>query len=111
MTAADITRAVTDLFHGITFTSEPKGLYDPLRYMISIGGKRIRPRLCLTAYGMYAGQFSPEVLECAAALGAKYIVLHPVWKDEDGKIIEDDNEFISRNVEEYGRWLDKARDC
>ena len=68
MTAEDITRAVTDLFDGITFTSEPKGLYDPLRYMISIGGKRIRPRLCLTAYGMYAGQFSPEVLECAAAL-------------------------------------------
>ena len=44
MTTEDISRAVEDLFGGIQFTSKPEGLYDPLRYMISIGGKRIRPR-------------------------------------------------------------------
>ena len=41
----DLTRR---LFDQIQFAAEPAGLYDPLRYMIAIGGKRIRPRLCLT---------------------------------------------------------------
>ena len=50
-------------------------------------------------------------IECAAALGAKYMVLHPVWRNADGSIIEDREEFISRNAVEYGRWLDKARGC
>ena len=42
------------LFDGISFTREPAGLYDPLRYMIRIGGKRIRPRLCLTTFSFSA---------------------------------------------------------
>ena len=68
MTPEDITGTVEELFDGISFTAEPAGLYDPLRYMISIGGKRIRPRLCLTAYGLYASDLTPGVLDCAAAL-------------------------------------------
>ena len=41
------------LFETIEFASEPAGLYDPLSYMIEGGGKRIRPRLCLTAYSLF----------------------------------------------------------
>ena len=63
-----VSRTVTELFGNIAFTAEPAGLYDPLRYMIAIGGKRIRPRLCLTAYGLYKDTFGPGVLDCAAAL-------------------------------------------
>ena len=44
----DINQLVERMFDEIEFTREPAGLYDPLRYMIEIGGKRIRPRLCLT---------------------------------------------------------------
>ena len=44
-----IDAALKELFENLKFTDEPKGLYDPLRYMMEIGGKRIRPRLCLTA--------------------------------------------------------------
>jgi len=57
-----------ELFRNIEFQVEPKGLYDPLRYMIAIGGKRLRPRLCLTTFGLYKDAFSPEVLEPAAGL-------------------------------------------
>lgn len=60
--------AVRNLFDGIRFTGEPAGLYDPLRYMISIGGKRIRPRLCLTAYSLFKNGFCESVLQPAAAL-------------------------------------------
>ena len=61
-------KALKDLFGNIQFQATPEGLYDPLRYMISIGGKRIRPRLCLTTYGLYKNELTPEILEPAAGL-------------------------------------------
>ncbi len=66
--SVQISRQVEELFASIEFTSRPEGLYDPLRYMIGIGGKRLRPQLCLTAYGLFRDSFCLEVLECAAAL-------------------------------------------
>ena len=63
-----IEKAIKDMFEGLTFTQEPAGLYDPLRYMINIGGKRIRPRLCLTAYALFKDAFTEEVLSPAAAI-------------------------------------------
>ena len=63
-----IDSAVKALFGEIKFTDEPAGLYDPLRYMIAIGGKRLRPKLCLTTYSLYKSEFGPEILEPAAGL-------------------------------------------
>ena len=63
-----IDAALKELFGNLRFTEEPKGLYDPLRYMMEIGGKRIRPRLCLTAYALFKDSFSEEILSPAAAL-------------------------------------------
>ncbi|MBO4476426.1 MAG: polyprenyl synthetase family protein [Bacteroidales bacterium] len=63
-----ISSEVERLFGSIEFTGEPAGLYDPLRYMISIGGKRLRPMLCLTSYSLFRDRFEPAVLDCAAAL-------------------------------------------
>ncbi|MBR0109769.1 MAG: polyprenyl synthetase family protein, partial [Bacteroidales bacterium] len=56
------------LFADIQFEKEPAGLYDPLRYMISIGGKRIRPTLCLLTYLLYRDDINEAILEPAAAL-------------------------------------------
>ena len=50
-------------------------------------------------------------LEVAARLGARYMVLHPVWHGEDGAITEDEDEFIRRNVAAVKPWLGKAHDC
>ena len=63
-----IAEAIDRLFSGLKFTAEPAGLYDPLRYMMEIGGKRIRPRLCLTAYSLYRDSFSDDIISPAAAL-------------------------------------------
>ena len=68
MTEAKIDAVVAGLFEGIEFPSEPDGLYEPLRYMIRIGGKRIRPRLCLTTFSLYRDDISDEILEPTAAL-------------------------------------------
>ena len=63
-----IDTALKALFENLKFADEPKGLYDPLRYMIQIGGKRIRPRLCLTAYSLLKDEFPESILGPAAAL-------------------------------------------
>ena len=68
MTETQINDLVKQLFDGIEFTREPAGLYDPLRYMIAIGGKRIRPRLCLTAYSFFSDTFDEVILAPASAL-------------------------------------------
>ena len=68
ITEIHIEQALKELFDNIEFTKEPAGLYDPLRYMISIGGKRIRPRLCLTTFGLYKDALDPSILQPAAAL-------------------------------------------
>ena len=65
---AIIGQAIKDLFAHIQFQAEPAGLYDPLRYMVGIGGKRLRPRLCLTTYGIYSQELTPSILEPAAGL-------------------------------------------
>ena len=63
-----IDTALKELFDNLRFCEEPKGLYDPLRYMIEIGGKRIRPRLCLTTYSLFKDGFPESILGPAAAL-------------------------------------------
>lgn len=68
MTESRLDGLVKQLFDGIEFTREPAELYDPLRYMIAIGGKRIRPRLCLTTYSFYSDSFGEEILSPATAL-------------------------------------------
>ena len=68
ITETHIESAIKELFGGLDFAAEPAGLYDPLRYMMNIGGKRIRPRLCLTTYALYKDSFNEEILSPAAAI-------------------------------------------
>ncbi|MGM9694201.1 MAG: polyprenyl synthetase family protein [Alloprevotella sp.] len=37
----------------VTYPSEPKGLYEPIAYALSMGGKRLRPTLVLLACAIY----------------------------------------------------------
>ncbi|MBO5613810.1 MAG: polyprenyl synthetase family protein [Prevotella sp.] len=46
---------------------EPKGLYEPIRYVLSLGGKRIRPVLMLMAYELWKDD-SDTILPQAVAL-------------------------------------------
>ncbi|MCQ2182274.1 MAG: polyprenyl synthetase family protein [Bacteroidales bacterium] len=67
-TKQEIDRIVEKLFSSIEFKKEPVGLYDPLRYMISIGGKRIRPALCVLTYSLFKDNVDGSILNPAAAL-------------------------------------------
>lgn len=37
----------------LAYSREPKGLYDPIEYVLALGGKRLRPVLMLLAYNLY----------------------------------------------------------
>lgn len=47
---------------------EPANLYDPLEYMMAIGGKRIRPKLCLLACNLLKDDFTDGEIFPAMAL-------------------------------------------
>lgn len=51
----------------INWTREPQGLYDPIAYTLSLGGKRIRPVLALMAYNMFSDNLN-EIIEPAVGL-------------------------------------------
>jgi geranylgeranyl diphosphate synthase, type II len=45
----------------IPFPVKPASLYEPLRYTLGLGGKRIRPKLVLLATGLCGGEFREAV--------------------------------------------------
>jgi geranylgeranyl diphosphate synthase type II len=47
---------------------EPANLYEPLSYMMSIGGKRIRPKLCLLSYNLLSEDMGNAIIFPAMAL-------------------------------------------
>ncbi len=48
------------------FGSRPAELYDPIRYVLALGGKRIRPVLTLMASELFCGDFSKAVYPALA---------------------------------------------
>ena len=64
----DIDKHLKKGIEEINLGGNPKELYDPIEYIFSIGGKRIRPRLCLTTYSLFKDSLSEDILSPAAAL-------------------------------------------
>ncbi|PRY84579.1 polyprenyl synthetase family protein [Mongoliibacter ruber] len=52
---------------GLTYGESPSELYEPISYIMSLGGKRIRPLLTLLSYSLYKSDFE-NILAPAAAV-------------------------------------------
>ncbi|MCQ2064807.1 MAG: polyprenyl synthetase family protein [Bacteroidaceae bacterium] len=52
--ASDIRKRFESYLQGLDYSHDPRTLYAPVRYVLSLGGKRIRPTLLAMAYNMYA---------------------------------------------------------
>lgn len=48
--------ALTKALQNLRLEGEPKELYQPISYTLSLGGKRIRPMLCLLANQLFGGK-------------------------------------------------------
>lgn len=61
----DLEPAIADI---INQPGSPRAVYEPISYILSLGGKRIRPALVLAAYKMYATEYSDEVIKVTQAV-------------------------------------------
>lgn len=52
-TLSEIIEKINNGIDSIQYNTEPHNLYEPIRYILSIGGKRIRPALMLMGYNLY----------------------------------------------------------
>lgn len=46
-------KRIHSYIENLSYMREPEGLYDPIEYVLGLGGKRLRPVLMLLAYNLY----------------------------------------------------------
>ena len=52
-TSEDLLKKVNEALENVVYDRKPASLYDPIKYVLSIGGKRVRPVLTMLAYNLY----------------------------------------------------------
>ena len=57
----DYRQIVEDQLQMMGGMKRPEGLYDPVRYILSLGGKRIRPALCMASASLF-GDYTPALM-------------------------------------------------
>lgn len=77
LTAKEILEKINSYLDNLPYTRKPQSLYEPVKYVLSMGGKRIRPSLMLMAYNMFKDD--PESIlptACAIETYHNYTLLH-----------------------------------
>ncbi len=67
MTLAEIQQIIEQEIKQLKWENEPNGLYQPIEYILSLGGKRVRPALTLMATDMFGGNIR-EAMPATLAL-------------------------------------------
>ena len=82
-TSNEVLKLVNDYLDQLPYEREPKSLYDPIRYVLSIGGKRIRPVLMLMSYNLFK-EHPEDILMPACGLETyhNYTLLHDDLMDK-----------------------------
>lgn len=62
-----ILNSIEQYIKQLPYPENPQGLYDPIKYVLSLGGKRIRPLLMIMAYNLYK-EDTEKILPQAVAL-------------------------------------------
>ena len=65
--AKQIQECFESYLQGLDYSRQPDNLYAPIRYVLSLGGKRIRPTFLIMAYNMYADDIE-SVFSTAAGM-------------------------------------------
>lgn len=76
-TSAELLEQINVYIRNLGFSRSPKELYEPVSYVLSIGGKRLRPVLMMMAYNLYKDNVA-EVYAPAAGIEMyhNYTLLH-----------------------------------
>ena len=77
MKAEELLVKVNDFLDNLKYDRKPSGLYDPMKYVLSMGGKRIRPVLMLLSYGLFKDDVESVLMPaCALETYHNYTLLH-----------------------------------
>lgn len=77
MKAEELLVKVNDFLDNLKYDRKPSGLYDPVKYVLSMGGKRIRPVLMLLSYGLFKDDVESVLMPaCALETYHNYTLLH-----------------------------------
>ena len=77
MKAEELLVKVNDFLDNLKYDRKPSGLYDPVKYVLSMGGKRIRPVLMLLSYGLFKDDVESVLMPaCALEPYHNYTLLH-----------------------------------
>ena len=73
----EILKLINHYLDHIPYDRKPKELYEPIKYVLSLGGKRIRPMLTLLAYNLFKDD-PQSILPTACAIETyhNYTLLH-----------------------------------
>ena len=77
MTAKELLSLFNHYLEQVPYNRQPQSLYEPVKYVLSLGGKRIRPVLMMLAYQMYKD--NPESIlpqACALETFHNFTLLH-----------------------------------
>lgn len=77
MTSSEILQLVNDYINNLPYERTPQSLYEPVKYTLRLGGKRIRPVLMVLSYNLFKEDVK-EILPCACGLETyhNYTLLH-----------------------------------
>ena len=77
MKAEELLVKVNDFLDNLKYDRKPSGLYDPVKYVLSMGGKRIRPVLMLLSYGLFKDDVESVLMPaCSLETYHNYTLLH-----------------------------------
>ncbi len=82
-TSTEIQHKVNDFIANLTYERTPKSLYEPVEYVLSAGGKRLRPVLLLMAYNLYKDDIQQAMwTACGLETYHNYTLLHDDLMDK-----------------------------
>mgnify|MGYP001606861236 FL=1 len=61
LSLSDYQNVITEEFSNLHIEKQPKNLYEPIDYILSLGGKRIRPVLTLMAADIFDGDYKKAI--------------------------------------------------
>ena len=82
-TSNELLEIINQYLSKLSYDRKPASLYEPIKYVLDLGGKRIRPTLMLLSYNLYKDN-PQEILSSACALETyhNYTLLHDDLMDE-----------------------------
>lgn len=76
-TSNELLSKVNDFIANLSYDRKPESIYAPIKYVLSIGGKRIRPVLMLLSYNLYKDNPESILMQaCALETYHNYTLLH-----------------------------------